>query len=208
MDDRPTYIYVLCEPDGETVRYVGKSVNPEYRYRQHVSRHELKRVPCYKSNWVLSLLNRGLKPVMHIIEEVAPGDDWPARERYWIEHYQAEGCRLTNSGYGGEDGNTGKHASEETKAKIRKAKEHVSDETRARLSAAMQGNTNFAGHTHDEDTRQRISQKLMGHPVSDETRALWKQQRTGRKQSPESREKRRQSMLATIERKRREAQGA
>jgi len=26
MDERPTYIYVLCEPDGETVRYGEKPV--------------------------------------------------------------------------------------------------------------------------------------------------------------------------------------
>jgi hypothetical protein len=183
------------------VRYVGKSVNPDYRYKHHVSRYELERVPGYKSNWILSLLNRGEKPVMKIIDMVAPGDDWAAAEVRWIEYYRSLGCRLTNSGYGGE-GPHGKVVSDETKAKIRASKQHISDDTRYRLSVAMMGNTNFAGHTHTPEVREQISQKLKGHPVSDETRALWRKQRKGRKQSPETRERMRQAQAERRERER------
>ena len=48
---------------------------------------------------------------------------------------------------------------------------------------------NNTGYTYTPEACAKISAALMGHPVSDETRALWSEQRKGRKLSEEHKAK-------------------
>lgn len=94
------YIYILLEPTGE-VRYVGKSVNPEDRYRRHLNEAKKRKSITYKSNWIYSLLNKGLKPKMEIIDQIE--GEWEWLERYWISQMKVWGFNLVNDTEGGEN---------------------------------------------------------------------------------------------------------
>ena len=119
--DRKGYIYSLEYPEGN-IRYIGKSFNPYKRFLHHLypSNNQKK---GYKWNWIKSLKEKGLKPIMKIIDEVSAEeiDFW---EIHYISLFKFYGFRLTNMTLGG-DGQS--HISEETKLIIsKKIKEYKS----------------------------------------------------------------------------------
>lgn len=96
------FIYVLTEPDGNTIRYVGKSNENRIGKRliEHC-RYSSLDLHTHKNMWIKSLLRQGLKPVLKIIEE-CQDNCYKEREKYWIKYYKSIGCDLTNSTEGGE----------------------------------------------------------------------------------------------------------
>ena len=93
-----TYIYILQDPTTEEVRYVGKSVNPKRRYNSHL--WDKPKVKYYSYYWIQSLLKKGLKPIMTVIDETET--NWEELERYWISQFKTWGYPLTNITEGGE----------------------------------------------------------------------------------------------------------
>ena len=93
-----TYIYILQDPTTEEVRYVGKSVNPKRRYNSHL--WDKPKVKYYSHYWIQSLLKKGLKPIMTVIDETET--NWEELERYWISQFKTWGYPLTNITEGGE----------------------------------------------------------------------------------------------------------
>lgn len=85
---RTAFVYCLLNPEGG-FDYVGLSGNPKRRMREH-----------RQSGFVL--------------QEV-PWEEGPSRERFWIQFFIAQGCKLRNQNLGG--GGPAKHT-EEAKAKI------------------------------------------------------------------------------------------
>lgn len=91
------FIYALFDPQDDEPRYIGKTKEPETRFKAH----------CYGSNrthssrWIQSLKRVGLKPKMVIIEDGLSEDQWPEREQFWIAHYRESGANLTNITDGG-----------------------------------------------------------------------------------------------------------
>ncbi len=75
------YIYYLICPIDKTVKYVGKSKDPQKRYKQHITK--LDRLMTPKRLWLEDLFRKGLKPICRVVEDCV-GD---ARER---EHYHVE----------------------------------------------------------------------------------------------------------------------
>lgn len=98
-----TYIYVLKCPTTGAVRYVGKCHDMKARLRQHNSEARLGEIKSHKCDWIRSVLNRGLKPVMCIDVEIQSGEDWKAIEVARIAHYRSIGCDLTNGTNGGDE---------------------------------------------------------------------------------------------------------
>lgn len=96
---KTTFIYVLIDPETNKVRYVGKSNNPDRRLREHIRDHS--KYQRHKDHWVGALCERGLVPLLKIIEEV-PLDLWAERELFWINHYMQLGYPLTNTYFGSE----------------------------------------------------------------------------------------------------------
>lgn len=92
-----TFMYSLIDPVTEQERYIGKTDTPQRRLKEHLQ----DRRKTHKSNWIASLLSRGLEPAMRILEEV-PVTQWQERERYWIAYYRSLGCPLTNGSDGGD----------------------------------------------------------------------------------------------------------
>jgi len=135
-----TYIYSLEYPEGN-IRYIGKSNNPKKRFSNHLE--DYKKLPkTYKKNWIKSLLKRGLKPILSIIDEVLQ-EEWPFWEIHYISLYKSWGFKLTNSTDGGEGTDNFNH-SEETKEKLRKfhiGKIH-SEESKRKMSESRKGKKN------------------------------------------------------------------
>lgn len=112
-----TYIYTLSDETG--IRYVGKSDNPNYRFKIHLK--ECKNSKTRKEKWIQSLLRQNKKPIMEVIDEVDQ-DDWEFYEKYWICQLRNWGFNLVNGTSGGEgsDGFKNKKHSLEAKKSISK----------------------------------------------------------------------------------------
>jgi hypothetical protein len=76
-------IYILLDIEGN-VRYVGKSANPENRFRVHKNFF----------NWLYGF---------RIVEDDIPENRGNEREKFWIKVFRVQGCFLEN----GNDGGTG-----------------------------------------------------------------------------------------------------
>jgi len=95
------YIYVLIDPESNKIRYVGKTKNPKDRLKRHINSYNLLESWTKKNKWILNLKNKGLEPIMNIIDE---GDDYNINEleSSWISYYENLGLRLTNMTKGGD----------------------------------------------------------------------------------------------------------
>ncbi|MNT09197.1 GIY-YIG catalytic domain protein [compost metagenome] len=98
----PNYIYALHCPIADTVRYIGKSINPEKRLAGHISSARTMAYRHHTSAWIRKLLSVGLAPELLVIDEVPEGESWQDCERSWIAKAPSLGWRLTNSTAGGE----------------------------------------------------------------------------------------------------------
>lgn len=115
------YIYTLSCPISKEIRYVGKTISIKKRLQSHLDyAKNPKRKRRHVSDWILSLLNQNLKPIITIIEETDE-DNWAHREMYWIKHFKSLHFNLCNLTDGGES-NTGYIYSEELKEIRRKAR--------------------------------------------------------------------------------------
>lgn len=95
-----TFIYGLRCPIKQQIRYIGKSIEPEKRLKNHCC--QAKRLGTYKERWIALLLRSGLAPEVVILQEVEEGEDWGEIERGWISKATQEGWPLTNTAAGGE----------------------------------------------------------------------------------------------------------
>lgn len=96
------YIYALHCPIANTIRYIGKSYNPQKRFKSHLSSAKTFAYRHHTSSWIRKLLAEGLQPEMRILEEVPDGLRWQEVERSWIAKGPTLGWKLTNSTAGGE----------------------------------------------------------------------------------------------------------
>lgn len=110
---KTTFIYCLREPDTGAIRYVGKSDNPKKRFSEHFRSKER----CHRTNWFKSLVERGLKPILEVIDEV-PEVYWQQLEIAYVEFFHESGCNLVNGNAGGKGGHS---PNDETRAKKRAA---------------------------------------------------------------------------------------
>jgi group I intron endonuclease len=129
---KETYIYKISDELGNT-RYIGKSNNPRRRLYQHIK----DKSNLHKFNWLNSIIKRGNKPIIEVIEKVSM-DTWKEREIYWISKFKDDGFDLLNMTIGG-DGAEGMIHSEESKQRMRKSKLGIplSEEHKKNISEAV-----------------------------------------------------------------------
>lgn len=89
----PYIVYTLSDPQDASIHYVGISKHVERRYQEHVS---CSGVNLQKNIWVISLLQKNLRPELTTIETVIGSQSAKERETYWIEHHLRNGSPLTN----------------------------------------------------------------------------------------------------------------
>lgn len=88
-----TFIYALIDPRNQQIKYIGKANNPKLRFNGHL--RECLKTETLKNNWIKSLLNKGLKPIVEIIDEVLESE-WQFWERHYISLYKSWGFKLKN----------------------------------------------------------------------------------------------------------------
>lgn len=194
-----TFIYALLDPRTREIRYIGKTDKLAARLRLHIRTRE----NTYKSHWIQSLVAKGLRPIMQIIDKVYV-HEWQAAEAAYIIFFKEQGCNLTNATPGGDGLGSGqdnpqfrKPRTPEVKAKIRaKLMGHgVSAETRARMSAGIKGKCK--GRKHSPEARARMSAAQKGKIISSETRAKLSALNKG-KPSPQRGQKRSPELCAKL----------
>lgn len=173
------YIYYLTsEIDNYNPRYIGYTTNLEKRLKEHLKGRNSEK--SYKSNWIKSIFNKGIKPIIKEIEVVDNLDDALLRESFYIEEYNKE-FKLTNSTSGGEISKT---FIDEVRKKISntlkeyyksndnwcKGKRYkLSEESRLSM-LEKQGdksgkNNNFYGKRHSEESKNKISESKRKHRI-------------------------------------------
>lgn len=95
-------IYGLTEPNHGELRYIGKSVTgAAQRLSSHLCPSSLLG-RTHKEKWVKSLLKRGEKPEIFVIEACGSKEELNEAERHHIAYFRSIGCRLTNLTPGGD----------------------------------------------------------------------------------------------------------
>lgn len=91
------YFYALKDPETLKIRYIGQTVNPDNRRRNHIYAAK-KNNRTHKERWIIQLLRKNLMPIFDILwEEVMTADEANDFETYMIQFYKDEGCDLTNT---------------------------------------------------------------------------------------------------------------
>jgi group I intron endonuclease len=135
---KKVYIYTLSCPIRNEIMYIGKTINLKERLIAHY-----KEKKCNKSKieWVVNLREKGLKPIMEVLDEVYE-HNWSISEKYWISQFKSWGFNLLNISEGGEGINlVGFKHTKESKIKISnagKGRKH-SEETKRLMSVSGKG---------------------------------------------------------------------
>jgi hypothetical protein len=206
--NKPTRIYVLKDPRTDEIRYVGKTVKTlQGRLNVHMSNARSGHLR-HCARWIRGLLLVGLQPVIEEIELVT--DDWGRRERFWISHYKAAGCNLTNHTEGGE-GHLGHSPSAATRKKIGDASRgrRHSQESKTMISAARKAwYTTDAGMAYVErlvarnaqgqslESRRKIAEAATNKKHTDATKQKISNANSGRKRSRAARQQMKSSWKA------------
>lgn len=96
-----TYIYSLIDPRDGSHRYVGKTVRP-LRARLVSHKQAAMRGNLPVNRWARKVAHIKFGPEINWLETVEVGDDWAAREKFWIAEFRNRGERLLNLTDGGE----------------------------------------------------------------------------------------------------------
>lgn len=95
------YIYTLKDPISKEIRYVGKTKDIKDRLKRHMSDSYLIESWTNKNKWLLNLKNKGLNPILEVIDE-GNQSNINELEIKWISYYKDLGLDLTNMTNGGD----------------------------------------------------------------------------------------------------------
>lgn len=190
------YIYRLIDPRTNETRYVGKTNNPERRYKEHCKNDN--KYPIH--TWINKLKLLELQPIMEVIEEC---DDaiWNEREIFWVDYYRRiSGRLLLNCNDGGIGGH---NPSEETRLKMSASQRNrlpASEETRRKIADTKRGKPRSPelcrqmsearkGKRPNAEARQKMSEARKGKAQSEEHKRKRAEANRGKKHSDEARQK-------------------
>lgn len=154
------FIYELIDPITNETRYIGKTKNYNKRLNGHLWRAKNKLSYVYKENWIRSLLDKNLEPILNVIDEVEENEVnfW---EIFYISLYRSWNCRLTNTTRGGDGGNGSKQSEETIKQRVNtrrnNGKPWTSENQKEIMRKNALGNQNMKDKHHSKETKDRIS---------------------------------------------------
>lgn len=153
------FVYALRDPVTHWFYYVGQSLNPRGRFREHLK----EKLSPLKLEWVEDLTARGLLPWLMILERV-PLEQLYQREGFWITKLRDQGHPLFNKTHG-----SGKRFTPEQRQRHLLALKRIGElkrgksrpvEVGRKISAATRGrvkvSSGFEGHKHSLETRVRM----------------------------------------------------
>ena len=146
------YIYALVDPFTKQIRYIGKSVRPKERLTNHCNDKSV----TWRTNWIQSILAKGKRPELLILQTLDDNEDWQLAESEWIKKAREMNWPLTNCTDGG-DGLV--NPPEEVRQKII---------------------TTWTGRKHSEETKILIGQASKGRKHTEEHKEHMRQIMTGR----------------------------
>lgn len=85
-----THIYGLVDPTAREIFYIGRSHDPDFRLRQHISEARIPTNPRPQSVRIREILGRGETPNIVILETVEKNVAHHAEE-YWIRAFRHTG---------------------------------------------------------------------------------------------------------------------
>lgn len=160
------YIYLLsCEPNSDKY-YIGVTTRTlKKRMSEHLGHTERK---DKRANWINSLKNKGLIPIMEEIDFVETdnlvdmANELDRLETFYIALFKSWGIELLNSGDGGRHN---LNVSKETREKmsISRMGHFVSDATKEKLSIKRAGRNFRTGGVYkpvSKETKKKISDTL------------------------------------------------
>lgn len=187
VDTRRVKIYVLKHPDTLEIRYVGKTVRSlSRRLGNHIANAKGNKHNKHLSNWIMSILKEGKRPIIELIEE-CDNSVWEEREKYWISQYN----NLINLTEGG-DGCIGFIHNSETINKLRLinlGRKHT-EEFKKAMSKRLKG------ISHSKEHSAKIAKANTGKKASEETKKRLSESHKGIVQSEESKRKRSETIKA------------
>lgn len=115
-------VYTITDPITNEVRYVGKTMQGEQRFRDHLKKSSLKH-NSHKNQWLKTILVQNLKPIFSVVEAFTDPNDLYEAEKRWVKHYKDLGCNLTNLTEGGDGTHGYKHSEDSLNVMSQKRKE-------------------------------------------------------------------------------------
>lgn len=154
------YIYGLFDPTTNRLRYIGYTARTlEKRFNDHINQAKKKGKKTYKSCWIRSLLDTGLKPEIKLIETIYNGfEETLKREVYWIKYFKKR-FDLTNHTNGG-DGIKGYKWSK--KLHLQLSKKVCQYDLKGNLLKTFTSISNAARYLNKEGQDGKISQVCKG----------------------------------------------
>jgi len=144
-----TYIYCLIH--NNDVKYIGKSDNPNQRFKEHLRKSKYNKT--YKDNWLTKLIKSSQIPELLILD-IVPFVNFGFWEDFYIDLFKSFGFKLTNTAPGGRGGNFGdvvnKKISEKLKGRI------INDEWRNNIKKGS------IGRKHTKETLENFSKQRLG----------------------------------------------
>lgn len=95
-DKKYGYIYGLFDPVNFEIKYIGQSIHPRQRYKEHIRSGMNFKSQNKKDIWIRNLGINKLLPTMGIIEKVLI-ENIDVAEKFWIKHYTRLGYEIVNS---------------------------------------------------------------------------------------------------------------
>lgn len=148
-----TYIYSLDCPITGVPKYIGKTINPKQRLAQHIRSNENTK----KYAWIKSLKNKGLNPVMTILESFE--NDFDFWENWYIDYYKFLGIELKNHKGGGIGGRLSKETKDKISAKLKGKKKSEEHRLKA-IKNLVFGNPWNKGKKLNKDNRDKAVKAL------------------------------------------------
>jgi len=144
-----TYIYCLIH--NNEVKYIGKSDNPNQRFKEHLRKSKYNKT--YKDNWLTKLIKSSQIPELLILD-IVPFVNFGFWEDFYIDLFKSFGFKLTNTTPGGRGGNFGdvvnKKISEKLKGRI------INNEWRNNIKKGS------IGRKHTKETLENFSKQRLG----------------------------------------------